>query len=41
MIVSVRCLEGVWKVSERYVEDAWKVPGRCLESVREVLESVL
>ena len=36
--VSVRCLKGVWKVSEGYLEGVWKVAGRCLEGVWKVSE---
>ena len=29
----LKCLEGVWKVSERCLEGVWKVSGSCLEGV--------
>ena len=35
-LVSLWCLDGVWKVSDRCLEVGWKVSDRCLKSVWKV-----
>ena len=35
-LVSLWCLDGVWKVSDRCLEVGWKVSNRCLKSVWKV-----